>query len=93
MLFGISNKLVTFIDVRARSGNKTNFGYSIKSLDCGNFLKFYRLESQQTFLIISISVLAMVVFNSLAADLTTNILLMLILYNWRVIRESSKKQL
>jgi len=43
-------------------------------------------------LIISISVLTMVAFNSLAIGLTTNILLLLLLYNWRVLKKPKEKQ-
>ena len=44
-------------------------------------------------LIISISVLVMVVFNSLAGGFTTNILLLLFLFDWKVYKKSDKNQL
>jgi hypothetical protein len=43
-------------------------------------------------LFISISVLTMVAFNSLAIGLTMNILFLLFLYNWRLLKKPKQKQ-
>jgi hypothetical protein len=43
-------------------------------------------------LIISISVLTMIAFNSLASGLTTNILLLFFLYNWKVHKKLKQNQ-
>ncbi len=56
-------------------------------------LKIDKLGFSVYVLIISISVVAMVAFNSIAVGFTTNILLLLFLYNWRVFKKTREKQL
>jgi hypothetical protein len=69
--------------------------YDISDLNLNGFSNFRRakLGFSVYVLIISISVLAMVAFNSLAVGFTTNILLLLFVYNWRVFEKTNEKQL
>jgi hypothetical protein len=69
--------------------------YDISDLNLNGFSNFRRakLGFSVYILIISISVLAMVAFNSLAAGFTTNIMLLLFLYGWKVYEQTKEKQL
>jgi hypothetical protein len=69
--------------------------FDISDLNLHGFSNFRRakLGFSVYVLIISISVLAMVAFNSLAVGFTTNILLLLFVYNWRVFEKTNEKQL
>jgi len=55
-------------------------------------LRNTRFSVTPYFLIVSISVSAMVAFNSVAIGLTAAILFLLFLYDWRVLRKTKKKQ-
>ena len=68
--------------------------YDVSGLKLYDVSSLRRCKPRFTYyvLIISISVLTMVAFNSLAIGLTTNILLFLFLYNWRVFKKPKEKQ-
>ena len=53
--------------------------------------KMFKPKFSLYILIISVSVLTMVVLKSVAIGLTTSILLMLLLYDWRLIKQSKVK--
>jgi len=69
--------------------------FAISDMNLNEFstLRRAKLGFSLYVLIISISVLVMVVFNSLAGGFTTNILLLLFLFDWKVYKESDKNQL
>ena len=69
--------------------------FAVSDLNLNKFsnLRIAKLGFSIYVLIISISVVAMVAFNSLAVGLTTIILLRLFVYTWRVHEKTKEKQL
>ena len=69
--------------------------FAVSDLNLNKFsnLRIAKLGFSIYVLIISISVVAMVAFNSLAVGLTTIILLRLFVYNWRVHEKTKEQQL
>jgi len=66
--------------------------YNMNIIEFSN-LRIDKLGFSVYVLIISISVVAMVAFNSLAVGFTMNILLLLFLYDWKVYEKTKEKQL